>query len=89
MNALIYLLQVSACTAIFYLFYHLLLHRLTFFTINRWYLLATIFLSFIIPVLTIPVNPQQQHIVVVQQAVYVNTLQMQPLIWMMFKKLFR
>jgi len=79
MNALIYLLQVSACTAIFYLFYRLLLHRLTFFTINRWYLLATIFLSFIIPVLTIPVNPQQQHIVVVQQAVYVNTLQMQPL----------
>ncbi len=78
MNALVYLLQVSACTAVFYLFYRLLLHQLTFFTINRWYLLATIFLSFIIPVLTIPVNPQQQHIAVVQQAVYINTLQMGP-----------
>lgn len=78
MKALIYLLQVSACTAVFYLFYRLLLSRLTFFTINRWYLLATIFLSFIIPVLTIPVNPQQQHIAVVQQAVYINTLQTVP-----------
>ncbi len=78
MKALIYLLQVSACTAVFYLFYRLLLSRLTFFTINRWYLLATVFLSFIIPVLNIPVNPQQQHIVVVQQAVYINTLQTVP-----------
>ncbi|RYY07779.1 MAG: hypothetical protein EOP43_02230 [Sphingobacteriaceae bacterium] len=75
MNALVYLLQVSACTAIFYLFYRLLLSRLTFFTINRWYLLTTVLLSFIIPVLTIPINPQQQHITVVQQAVYINTLQ--------------
>ncbi len=78
MKALIYLLQVSACTAVFYLFYRLLLSRLTFFTINRWYLLATVFLSFIIPVLNIPVNPQQQHIAVVQQAVYINTLQTVP-----------
>ncbi len=78
MKALVYLLQVSACTAVFYLFYRLLLSRLTFFTINRWFLLATVFLSFIIPVLTIPVNPRQQHIAVVQQAVYINTLQTVP-----------
>jgi len=78
MNALVYLLQVSACTAIFYLFYYLLLSRLTFFVINRLYLLASLLLSFIIPVLSIPVSPQEQHIAVVQQAVYVNTLQVVP-----------
>ncbi len=78
MNVSVYLLQVSACTAIFYLFYYLLLSRLTFFVINRWYLLASLLLSFIIPVLSIPVSPQEQHILVVQQAVYVNTLQVVP-----------
>lgn len=78
MNVLIYLLQVSACTTIFYLFYYLLLSRLTFFVINRLYLLASLLLSFIIPLLSIPVNPQAQQIAVVQQAVYVNTLQVVP-----------
>lgn len=46
MKAVIYLLQVFACSAIFYLFYFLLLRRLTFFTINRWYLLGILLLSF-------------------------------------------
>jgi len=54
MKILIYLIQVSACTGIFYLFYHLVLRRLTFFTINRWYLLSTLVLSFAIPLITIP-----------------------------------
>ncbi len=78
MKALVYLLQVSACTGIFYLFYRLFLSRLTFFNINRWYLLATVLLSFIIPVLTIPVHPQQQNFVVIKQAVDINTMQNVP-----------
>jgi len=80
MSSIVYFLQVSACTGIFYLFYQFLLRRLTFFTINRWYLLATILLSFIIPVLRLPVNPQHQYIPVLQQAVYVNTLQNNPIV---------
>jgi len=56
MKTLIYLLQVSACTGIFYTFYFLFLRRLTFFTLNRWYLLTTLLLSFIIPTLTFEVE---------------------------------
>jgi hypothetical protein len=54
MKTIIYLLQVSACTGIFYIFYHIVLRRLTFFTINRWYLFGSLVLSFIIPSITIP-----------------------------------
>ncbi|MCZ4245199.1 N-acetylmuramoyl-L-alanine amidase [Pedobacter punctiformis] len=50
---LIYLLKVSACTAAFYAVYHLLLAKLTFFNLNRIYLLVMLVLSFSIPALTI------------------------------------
>jgi hypothetical protein len=76
MSTLIYLLQVSACTGIFYLFYTLMLSRLTFFTINRWYLIATLVLSFVIPLLTITIG--RQITPVVQQVLYVNQLQLLP-----------
>jgi beta-lactamase regulating signal transducer with metallopeptidase domain len=67
MSAIIYLLQVSACLALFYGFYYLMLNRLTFFTINRYYLLGTLIISFIIPLLTIPVNQQHSVVPVMQQ----------------------
>ncbi len=50
---LIYLLKVSACTALFFAVYHFLLARLTFFNLNRAYLLLMLVLSFSIPALTI------------------------------------
>lgn len=56
---------------IFYGFYFLLLRRLTFFTINRWYLLATLMLSFVIPLLTITVHKQTAP-AVIQKVVIVN-----------------
>lgn len=72
MKAFIYLLQVSACTGIFYSFYFMVLRRYTFFTLNRWYLLATLLLSFVIPALTITLNtaepsPMLQPVMYVQQ----------------------
>lgn len=51
---LLYLLQVSACTGIFYLFYRGVLSRLTFFSIARWYLLVSLLLSFVIPCIPVP-----------------------------------
>ena len=75
MSAIIYLLQVSACMGIFYVFYYLMLTRLTFFTINRYYLLFTMLLSFVIPTLTIHVHQPDNYPHVMQQVVYVNTLQ--------------
>ncbi|MFC4212287.1 N-acetylmuramoyl-L-alanine amidase [Pedobacter lithocola] len=50
---LIYLLKVSACTATFLATYQFLLAKLTFFKLNRAYLIVTLIISFIIPALTI------------------------------------
>lgn len=74
MSAIIYLLQASACLALFYGFYYLLLNRLTFFTINRYYLLFTLVLGFIIPLLTIPVHQQYTAAPVMQQVIHMRSL---------------
>lgn len=50
---LIYLLKVSACTVIFFAVYQFLLAKLTFFNLNRAYLLMMLVLSFGIPAVTI------------------------------------
>jgi|GEM_PF-1650173 len=75
MNAVVYLFQVSACMGIFYLFYYALLCRYTFFTINRWYLIITLAICFVIPLLTITVPQQQAYPQVIQQVVYINKMQ--------------
>ena len=49
-NAL-YLIQVSACTSVFYVLYVVLFRHSTFFRANRIYLLVALVFSFIIPVL--------------------------------------
>jgi hypothetical protein len=68
MKSVIYLLQVTACTGVFYTFYFLLLRRYTFFTLNRWYLMGTLLLSFLIPAITIPVkHVPQTPVIYVQQ----------------------
>jgi len=64
---LMYLLKVSACTALFFAVYHFLLARLTFFNLNRVYLLLMLVFSFIVPALTIEstheiVVPAQQKV---------------------------
>ncbi|MES2274620.1 MAG: N-acetylmuramoyl-L-alanine amidase [Bacteroidota bacterium] len=51
MSILLYLVKASACTLAFYTVYGLFLNRLTFFGLNRWYLLTTMVLSFIIPIM--------------------------------------
>lgn len=78
MSAIIYLLQVSACLALFYGFYYLMLNRLTFFTINRYYLLFALVFSFIIPLLTIPVHEQYSNVPVMQQVVNMRSVQNTP-----------
>ncbi|RZA02754.1 MAG: M56 family metallopeptidase [Sphingobacteriaceae bacterium] len=75
MSAIIYLLQVSACLALFYGFYYLLLNRLTFFTINRYYLLFSLVFSFIVPLLTITVNQQYSAVPVMQQVANIGSHQ--------------
>jgi beta-lactamase regulating signal transducer with metallopeptidase domain len=56
-----YLIKLSCGLAIVYLFYELVLRRLTFFNSNRWYLLGSSLLCFVIPAININslVKPQQ------------------------------
>ncbi|AZI24393.1 hypothetical protein EA772_03160 [Pedobacter sp. G11] len=62
---LIYLLKVSACTVVFFAVYQFLLSQLTFFKLNRLYLLSALFFSFLIPTLTIE---NKKEVVVQKQA---------------------
>jgi hypothetical protein len=52
-NLILYLLKVSSGTIIFYLFYILFLSKDTFYIRNRIYLLMSMVLSFVIPLLNI------------------------------------
>ncbi len=49
----LYLLKLSISLSLVWLFYQLLLRRLTFYTLNRWYLLGYSVLSFFIPLIDI------------------------------------
>ena len=49
MLLIVYLLKVSACLVLFYGLYYFLFRRFTFHRLNRIYLLLTLLLSFIIP----------------------------------------
>jgi len=56
MELFIYLIKVSGCTAAFYLVYRFLFSKLTFFTLNRWYLLSALVISMLIPLLHINIQ---------------------------------
>ncbi|MCO5934993.1 M48 family metalloprotease [Mucilaginibacter sp. RB4R14] len=75
MKTIIYLLQVSACTGIFYVFYFLLLRRMTFFKLNRWYLVGTLLLSLMIPAINLPVDATHPP-AIMQPVVFVNIMQL-------------
>jgi|GEM_PF-613020 len=65
-----YSLEVAICWAILYLVYITFLRKETFFAINRWYLLSSLVLGLLIPVLrTIPLALQEEA-VVVNEALY-------------------
>ncbi len=48
-----YLLKLSVSAAVIYAFYYLVLRRLTFYSLNRWYLVGYTLLCFIIPFINI------------------------------------
>jgi TonB-dependent SusC/RagA subfamily outer membrane receptor len=50
---LLYILKLSCSLCIVWVFYRLLLHNLTFYNSNRWYLLGYALLSFLIPFINI------------------------------------
>lgn len=54
---LIYLFESSVCMALFYALYALLFSRLTHFNINRFYLLLSVLMSLVIPILSFKIFP--------------------------------
>lgn len=61
----IYLLESSVLLALFYLLYLLVLRRETFFNLNRFFLLNTLVVSLLIPLVSIDLIPRK--IIVVEQ----------------------
>lgn len=58
-----YIIKLSGTLIIFYLFYWLVLSRLTFYTANRWYLLGYSIAAFFIPLINVsPILEQEQII---------------------------
>ncbi len=57
-----YILKLSICLAVVYLFYQLFLRRLTFYNWNRWYLLGYGVLSFMIPLIDIMPELQKKEL---------------------------
>ncbi len=51
MTLISFLLQANLCLLVFYFFYRLFLHKETFFTWNRVYLLVAVCFSFVLPIL--------------------------------------
>ena len=65
----IYLIQSALCLAALYLIYWFFLRKDTFFTANRFYLIGSIILSFILPMFKVPVfyeDPQLTYVVVLE-----------------------
>lgn len=60
---LLYLLQASGCMAVLYLLYRLLLHRETFFSFNRWYILGGVVLSAALPLIELPASPAPLYVI--------------------------
>jgi N-acetylmuramoyl-L-alanine amidase len=58
MELFIYLIKVTGCTAAFYIVYYLSFQKLTFFNLNRWYLLSSLVLSLAVPLLHIGIQTQ-------------------------------
>ncbi|WKN44325.1 M56 family metallopeptidase [Tunicatimonas pelagia] len=64
MNTIVnYLLEVSVCWGVFYLFYHFLLTNQTTYQYNRFYLLAASLLGVVFPLLEIPLGTATSNVV--------------------------
>lgn len=75
MDGINYLLLVSGALAVFYSLYYLSLSRLTFYSANRFYLLTMLVLSFIVPLLTIPLHVPDHYTPIAQPATFIRALE--------------
>ena len=57
MSMIVYILKVSVSLALFWLMYRLVFKRLTFFAFNRFFLLGSVLLSFMLPLVRFMDHP--------------------------------
>ena len=55
---MIYLLKVSVCSLLFYLLFYMAYRKKSNHTLNRFYLLSALLLSFVLPLIQIPIFPE-------------------------------
>src|SRR5580698_9720820 len=64
----LFLFKLSVSLAVVWCFYQIVLRRLTFYTLNRWYLLGYVLFSFLIPFINIgswiPKGPAGEPVVI-------------------------
>ena len=73
-----YALKVSICLAVVFLFYNLLLKRMTYYTWNRYFLLFFSTLSFIVPFINVTVFVQAQQTIpasIINQVPSINSFE--------------
>ncbi len=71
-----YLLKVSACSALFFAVYLIVLRKLTFFKINRFYLLGSLLISFIIPTMQFTVEREVAQTEVLNEPVLTQQVEL-------------
>jgi len=77
-SIVLYLLKCSISLAIVWLFYQLLLRRLTFYSMNRWYLMGYAALSLILPLIHITIATEEQMADKIQVIRYIPVFRTQP-----------
>ncbi|MCF8246355.1 MAG: M56 family metallopeptidase [Saprospiraceae bacterium] len=75
-----YLLEATFCWAVFYGIYHLLLRSETFHRTNRWYLLGTLLLGLVIPVLDIDLTVTEASPAYLLQPITVGVQQLETIV---------
>lgn len=77
-SIVLYLLKCSISLTIVWLFYQLLLRRLTFYSMNRWYLIGYAVLSFLLPLIHITIATEEQMADKIQVIRYIPVFRAQP-----------
>jgi len=75
---LLYLLKCSISLSIVWLFYQLLLRRLTFYSMNRWYLIGYAVLSFLLPLIHIALPSEKEMAGNMQVIRYIPVITVRP-----------
>jgi beta-lactamase regulating signal transducer with metallopeptidase domain len=89
-NFLLYMVESGICLGLFYLVYLVFLRRETFFAINRFYLMLSIPLSFLIPLINLP-SPfrtapptQQQNLFAPVSSAQTNSFGLVDILWVIY-----